>query len=65
MNIARLIVNKFGYELEKPKIIELTLRAHLKSLLSHYSIDLVIDVGANKGQFAQMLRNNGYQGMIY
>ena len=65
MNIARLIVNKFGYELEKPKIIELTLRAHLKSLLSHYSIDLVIDVGANKGQFDQMLRNNGYQRMIY
>ncbi|QMU60994.1 MAG: FkbM family methyltransferase [Gammaproteobacteria bacterium] len=65
MNIARIIAQKFGYELEKPKIIELTLRTHLNNLFQNYEIDLVFDVGANKGQFAKMLRANGYQGLIY
>lgn len=65
MNIARIIAQKFGYELEKPKIIELTLRTHLKNLFQKYEIDLVFDVGANKGQFAGMLRDNGYKGLIY
>ena len=65
MNIARKMAQKFGYELEKPKIIELTLRAHLKNLFQKYDIGLVFDVGANKGQFAQMLRTNGYEGLIY
>lgn len=65
MNIARIVANMFGYELEKPKICELTLHAHLQKLIERYSIDLVIDVGANKGQFAQKLRKCGYQGLIH
>ncbi len=65
MNIARIVANKFGYELERPKICELTLCSHLSKVIQHYAIDLVIDVGANKGQFAQLLRKNGYQGIIY
>lgn len=65
MNIARYIARKFGYELEKPKIVELTLRSNLKNLFYKYNIDLVIDVGANKGQFSQMLRANGFNGLIY
>jgi FkbM family methyltransferase len=38
---------------------------HLRRLLSHYDVDCVFDVGANYGQYAQMLRRAGrYKGWI-
>jgi FkbM family methyltransferase len=36
----------------------------LHSVLDRYSIDCVLDVGANQGQFASSLRANGYRGPI-
>ncbi len=36
----------------------------LRHLLRHFAIDLVIDIGANRGQFAQSLRRLGYAGDI-
>lgn len=38
--------------------------AHIRNLLRTCAIDLVIDVGANYGQFAQYLRRFGYRGRI-
>lgn len=38
--------------------------ARRSSLFAHYGIDLVIDVGANGGQYGQFLRNIGYRGRI-
>jgi FkbM family methyltransferase len=40
------------------------IQGHLKAVLEKYRIDLVIDVGANRGQFSQMLRDTGYKGDI-
>lgn len=38
---------------------------HLKRLLDYYAVDCVFDVGANHGQYAQMLRKKaGYKGLI-
>ncbi len=38
---------------------------HLKKLIRHYEIDCVFDVGANVGQYAQMLRSKAkYKGLI-
>ncbi len=38
--------------------------ASLERMLVHQEIDLVLDVGANTGQFAMMLRKSGYKGRI-
>ena len=38
---------------------------HLKKLLSHYAVDCVFDVGANDGQYAEMLRSKvNFKGKI-
>jgi FkbM family methyltransferase len=38
--------------------------AQLKALLDQHRVDLIIDVGANTGQFGQHLRRIGYRGRI-
>lgn len=38
--------------------------AKLKALMRHLGIDLVLDVGANEGQFATELLRSGYRGRI-
>lgn len=39
-------------------------RLRLRTLLEKYQIDVVLDVGANRGQFASELRRMGYKGKI-
>lgn len=39
-------------------------RRSVTDFISHRNIDMVLDVGANVGQFATELRNNGYTGQI-
>ncbi len=43
---------------------QITSQAHARNLLRTCAIDLVIDIGANYGQFAQSLRHSGYNGQI-
>lgn len=40
-------------------------RPTLQTFLEHHQVDLVIDVGANTGQFGQELRKGGYKGKIH
>ncbi len=38
--------------------------AQIKSVLDRFGIDLVLDVGANMGQYGRLLRDIGYRGSI-
>jgi len=61
--IARKLLQKFGLEVHR---IRPTQKKDplLAASLKQFNIDLVLDVGANIGQFASFLRNNGYTGRI-
>lgn len=61
--MIRFISNLFGYELIRKKKSP-SLESHLQNILKRLEINLVLDVGANNGQFGTMLRNIGYQGEI-
>lgn len=58
---------KRGYEIIPFwKIGERPLVGHLKQVFARYGIDTVIDVGANKGQFHDLVRNDvGFRGRIH
>lgn len=45
-------------------LAQLALNAHLRDLLTAHRIDLVVDVGANRGQFARHIRALGHTGPI-
>jgi FkbM family methyltransferase len=55
------LLNKFGAELVRYPRGDLKRRM---SLLKHFQIDTVIDVGANKGGYGSLLRKLGFKGDI-
>lgn len=61
--MLKVILEKFGYELIK-KRKHPSLKSHLQNILKQYEIDLVLDVGANQGQYGHLLRRLGYKGEI-
>lgn len=55
----------FGYEFTRiSKNKYQNQNAHIQALIKHHDINLVLDVGANMGQFATDLRKFGYDGKI-
>jgi FkbM family methyltransferase len=56
-------IKKRGYEVSKPGYSDKTAITYRK-LIQHFNIDLIIDVGANEGQFAQGMRRLGFTGKI-
>lgn len=52
------VIDKLGYAISKNDLSQLCLS------LKKFNIDLVLDVGANKGQFSSSIRRFGYQGKI-
>jgi len=51
-------------KLWQEELAQLSLGCHLRNLIRLQDPDLIIDVGANRGQFAHQLRSLGYTGTI-
>lgn len=64
MKLLYSLARSLGYELIRRKKNP-SLRSHLHNIIARHAIDVVIDVGANDGQFALLLRNEGFAGRIY
>ena len=62
-SIIKNVFKKFGLELHRYTPGSST-SAQIISSLKKFEVDLVIDVGANLGQFASELRGGGYKGSI-
>lgn len=58
------IANMAGLEILKSANNHYSIDSHLGNVFSKYSIDCVLDVGANAGQYAHFLRGIGYSGWI-
>lgn len=61
--MIRSLIQALGYEVIKSKRSP-NFESHLKNILEQGQFDVVLDVGANKGQFAQLLRKAGFAGQI-
>ena len=61
--IIRSAANHVGIDVKRYKDASSESACVVKMLHQH-KIDLVIDIGANRGQYAQLLRRYGYQGRI-
>jgi len=61
--IAKRVFRSLGYELGRftPQACN---EARLKHFLTYYGINLVLDVGANIGQYSSLLREIGYKSQI-
>lgn len=59
----RRLLRKAGIEIYRYSVHTST-GAQINRLLNNFGIDLVLDVGANAGQYATELRSNGYLGRI-
>jgi FkbM family methyltransferase len=65
ITIHKKIAAYFGYEFTRiSNNIYQNQALHTIELINRHNIDLVIDVGANMGQFSIDLRNSGYSGQI-
>ncbi len=64
MRFHRRFAKLFGYDLLHIKRRHPSLEAHLGVLFKQIGVNLVLDVGANIGQYAILLRKNGYKGHI-
>lgn len=58
------LAQKFGYDLVRSERNNWIYERHLTNVFKTYKVDLVLDVGANCGQFATGLRQYGYTGEI-
>jgi FkbM family methyltransferase len=61
--ILRKIARKLGLELSR-FTPETSKAARMQRMLSYHNINLVLDIGANAGQYASSLREIGYQNKI-
>lgn len=62
-SLIRRTANRCGLDITRYRP-ETSDSGRLATMLAHHGVDLVLDVGANVGQFAQGLRRAGYAGRM-
>ena len=62
--LIRTIANKAGFDVIRTRNNHGSFDVHLNNVFHKYSIDCVIDVGANSGQYGAFLRGIGFNGWI-
>lgn len=60
---VKAALRKTGFELRR-YTIQTSADAQLMRTLSHFDVDLVLDIGANAGQYGSALREHGYRNRI-
>jgi FkbM family methyltransferase len=63
LSFANRFFRSFGVELAKHPS-PASLDWHIKTIVEYRNVNCVLDVGANRGQFAERLRQLGYRGWI-
>lgn len=62
LKLKRFLNSLFGIELKRYPTDELTRRIRL---IEHHNIDVILDIGANIGQYGGEMRNLGFKGEIH
>ena len=63
MSIARTIGHMLGYDVFRHER-QARIETHLAELFPRLGVNVVVDAGANAGQYGRLLRQNGYTGRI-
>lgn len=61
--LLRRAANSIGFDIHRHRP-EASENGRLAAMLASHGVDLVLDVGANIGQFARALRESGYRGRL-
>ena len=61
--VLRELFHKAGFDIVRYSHLSHPIASRMK-LLSHYTFDLIFDIGANIGQYANEIRKAGYKGKI-
>lgn len=61
--LIKRLLRRLGFDLRRYRP-EASEDAQLMAMLAAHQVNLILDVGANKGQFGRLLRNAGYKGRI-
>jgi len=62
-HLIRQMANKVGVDIHRHRPAE-SLPGRLSTMLNYHKVDVVLDVGANVGQFAMAIRKTGFEGRI-
>jgi FkbM family methyltransferase len=69
--MIRKLIRKAGFDIVRypylftqRQSLDKDLISNRLKLLKHFEVDLVLDVGANEGQYGKNLRKNGFEGKI-
>lgn len=63
--ILRRALNRLGFDVVKMTTYHQSIGQHLANVLAGKRIDAVLDVGANVGQYGELMRSLGFGGHIY